>query len=368
MKKTTRDIIALSMVPGLGPQGIIKLVSRTADTEQIFRLSPDDICVILGKRFDGARMVASSKGDPVFIEEMRYLEENGIEAVSFVDGDFPELLRNIFDPPSVLFYKGQLDSLAADPVAVVGSRKCSIYGINMADKLSFSMAERGITVVSGLARGIDTAAHRAAIRAGGKTVAVLGSGFRNVYPPEAGPLMDEIVKSGAVVTEFTSSVLPLKHNFPRRNRIISGLSKGVVVAEAGIKSGAMITAALALDEGREVFAVPGRADSSTSGGTNRLIQSGAKLVVNVDDILEEINLAAPDAYPVGRSSAYVSKSLTEAQARVLEIFSGTETSVHIDDIMEKTSFGIAELSACLLKMECAGLIQALAGRNYVLRK
>lgn len=211
-----------------------------------------------------------------------------IKTVRIDSGYYPERLKAIYDPPDVLYYRGELLEEDSKAIAIVGSRKCSAYGVKMAESLARGLAERGITVVSGMARGIDTASHKGALEAGGRTIAVMGSGFGRIYPPEAGSLLEEIASSGCVITEYPIETPPLRWNFPKRNRIISGLSLGVVVVEAARKSGALITANFALDEGREVFAVPGRADLNTSSGTNALIQAGAKLVTTASDILDEL--------------------------------------------------------------------------------
>lgn len=221
----------------------------------------------------------------------KFLSDKGeIAEVRLGDDSYPERLSQIYDPPSVLYYKGSFFAEDLNAVAIVGSRKCSSYGLKMAAEIARGLASRGITVVSGLARGIDIQAHKAAIASGGRTIAVMGSGFAHIYPPEAKSLVGDIISCGAVITEYDYGVKPLKWNFPKRNRIISGMSIGVVVVEAEEKSGALITADFALEENREVFAVPGRADLDTSKGTNALIQSGAKLVTRAEDVLDEINI------------------------------------------------------------------------------
>jgi DNA processing protein len=236
--------------------------------------------------------------------------------------------------------------------------------MRMAENLAFDLAGRGITVVSGMARGIDSAAHRGAIKAGGRTIAVMGSGFRNIYPRESEALAKEIAASGAVVTEFQSEVTPVKYNFPRRNRIISGLVKGVVVVEAAEKSGALITADFALNEGRDVFAVPGRADSPSSSGTNLLIKSGAKLVTCAADVIEELDLAVPGVGPCDKKNAAFGsrKGLSDDEKSVLRVLEA-EDGVHIDVLAERSGLG-RRVSEVLLKMEIKGLVTASAGRTY----
>src|SRR3989338_9654267 len=208
-----------------------------------------------------------------------------IRKITIDDKEYPKNLRNIYDPPKQLYVNGTLLGQDEMAVALVGSRRATQYGLEACEKLAYELAIRGVTIVSGMARGIDSAAHRGALRAKGRTIAVLGSGHNNIYPPENEKLYHEIVRNGAVVTEFENDMPPLPENFPQRNRIISGLSLGVVVVVAARNSGALITANFALEQGRDVFALPGKVDSQTSFGTNGLIKQGAKLVSCVDDIL-----------------------------------------------------------------------------------
>ncbi len=215
-------------------------------------------------------------------------KENKTRTLSFSDKGYPTNLKYIYDPPPTLYVKGNIlpeDNIA---IAIIGSRRATYYGLKNAENLSFELAAGGITIISGLARGVDSAAHRGALKAGGRTIAVLGSGLNIIYPPENEKLAREILQCGAVISEFPQGTAPLRQNFPRRNRIISGLSLGVVVVEAAKRSGALITANLALEQGREVFALPGKIDSFTSRGTHDLIKQGAKLVESAEDIIEEL--------------------------------------------------------------------------------
>ncbi|NQT23051.1 MAG: DNA-protecting protein DprA [Candidatus Omnitrophica bacterium] len=221
-------------------------------------------------------------------KEIELIEKLGIKVITIDDKEYPSNLKHIYNPPKVLYVKGKIVPKDHYSIAVVGARKSSTYGRETAARLARELAEKSITVVSGMARGIDTYAHRGALESGGRTIAVLGCGINIIYPPENKSLMEEISKSGAVISEFPINTPPLRRNFPMRNRIISGLSFGVVVVEAAEKSGSLITASLALEQGREVFSVPGRVDTRLSRGTLALIKEGAKLVENVDDILEEV--------------------------------------------------------------------------------
>jgi DNA processing protein len=255
--------------------------------------------------------------------------------------------------------------------------------MEMAGKIAYGLAEKGVTVVSGMARGIDSAAHRGALKAGGRTIAVMGSGFNYLYPPENKVLAEEIAAGGAVVTEFDADTEPFKQNFPKRNRIISGLAKGVVVVEAAKKSGAMITVRLALEQGREVFAVPGRADTLTSGGTNELIQKGAKLVTSAEEVLEEIlldkwtpegkehsseNVKRKKINERSERSAHAGQNsedegLSAEELSVLDAMKGN-SPMHIDRMSERSGLSAALIGRNLLKLELKGRIKALAGKRY----
>jgi len=223
-------------------------------------------------------------------EELKLIDKYGVSIIDINHKDYPRSLTNIYSPPILLYVKGRLLKEDELSVAVVGSRKATYYGLSTAERFSYELSSRGITIVSGMARGIDTASHKGVLKAGGRTIAVLGSGLACIYPPENKGLSEEIARNGAVISEFPMKMSPNRINFPRRNRIVSGLSLGVVVVEVAEKSGALITADLALEQGKDVFAVPGEVKSDTSIGANNLIKQGAKLVDNVDDILEELNI------------------------------------------------------------------------------
>lgn len=292
MNKCSKDILALNFIPGLGPKSLMKLLSGAKDAEMLFSMEERKISEILGRRFKWIEKIKSVRESEDFKKELSYIEEEKLGIISFKDKDYPESLLNIYDPPPVLYVKGSLGFDMSCCIAIVGSRKCSSYGLRIAEELAYELASKGIVIVSGMARGIDSAAHKGALKAGGRTIAVMGSGFKHVYPPESKSFIEEVSRRGAVITEYPSCTRPAKGTFPRRNRIISGLSRGVIVAEAAKKSGAMITVDFALEQGKEVFAVPGRPDAFTSGGTNALIQSGAKLITNAGDVLEELNACA----------------------------------------------------------------------------
>lgn len=297
-----------------------------------------------------------------------------IHRITIDNKEYPKNLRNIYNPPAQLYVNGTLLETDEMAVALVGSRRASIYGLETCEKLAYELALRGVTVVSGMARGIDSAAHRGALRAKGRTIAVMGSGHNKIYPPENKKLYGEIAKSGAVVTEYEDEIEPLPYNFPQRNRIISGLSLGVVVVEAARNSGALITADFASEQGRDVFAVPGKVSSSTSSGTNELIKDGAKLVQSVDDIMDELALVEMKVLE-GRArevkveaiskktKAYIYNSLTDGERKIYKILSGKP--LEIDDILDKTALKPQEASGILLNLELKNLVKELPGKQFV---
>jgi len=291
---------------------------------------------------------------------LRQMTADGIRSVSWGEEAYPAMLRHIPNPPYILYYRGQIECLAGFAIAIIGSRLASYYGRNTARKLGRELAMQDIVVVSGLARGIDSEAHRGALETG-RTVAVLGCGLDVVYPPENDKLYSDIAANGAVISEFPRHTGPEPGNFPMRNRIISGLCRGVVVVEAQEKSGALITADFALEQGRDVFAVPGPINSKTSVGTNNLIKQGAKLVSSLADIIEEYEVLAG---PVSK----------EPQQAILSFLSGEESQImeiiandpgHFDSLLERTGFNIGQLSTLLLQLELRGIIVALPGNYYI---
>ena len=290
---------------------------------------------------------------------------SGIKKVFITDKGYPKNLKHIYDPPSPIYVKGDIIPEDDVAVALVGSRRASIYGLNTCEKLAYEMAARGITVISGLARGIDSAAHKGALKAGGRTVAVFGCGLDCIYPPENRSLAEKIQKDGVLVSEFPAETPPLAGNFPQRNRIISGLALGVVVVEAARNSGALITANFALEQGREVFAVPGKVDSAASAGVHRLIKEGAKLVEGVEDIIEELNLKPQKGETFQNTLSVtrkVSPKLKEVESRVYLILS--DEPKYIDDITKDSGLSSGEVLNILLKLQLKKLVKELPGKLY----
>jgi DNA processing protein len=297
-------------------------------------------------------------------KEIIRAEKAAVKIVPFIDSTYPARLRMIPDPPPLLYLKGEIRSEDQKAVAVIGSRSTSDYGRRVARDLCRGLASLGFTVVSGMARGIDGAAHETSLIAGGRTIAVLGSGVDRVYPAEHDKLYQRIIENGAVISEFSIGTRPLAFNFPARNRLISGLSLGVVVVEATEKSGSLITAALALEQGREVFAVPGEVGASRSRGAHRLIRQGAKLVETVDDIIEEI---APQLVVRGGKAASAPRrtlpqSLGVEFQTIFNLFD--ERPVQIDEVIERSGYSPSRVSEILLELELQGYIRQLPGKKY----
>ncbi len=368
---TSREAyIALNMVDGVGPIRVRALRDRFGEPQAILAASKTELMQVEGVGEEVARSITGWREKVDLEAELQRIEKSGVRVVSRDDAEYPKNLREIYDPPLVLYVKGALTERDALAIAVVGSRRTSLYGQEMARKLAFQLARVGVTVVSGLARGIDTAAHNGALQAKGRTVAVIGCGIDVVYPAENKKLADEIVeKGGAVVTEFPFGVQPDRQNFPMRNRIISGWSLGVVVVEANLKSGALITANQAGEQGRQVFAVPGRADSILSRGANKLIKDGAKLTEDVEDILGEFEYLLPktatESAKAGVEGGGIKPALqlSETEEKVMAQIGNEE--VAIDEIIRASGLTTACVSATLLALEMKRLVRQLPGKQYV---
>ncbi len=300
-------------------------------------------------------------------EALRTINRMGIKTITMHDENYPVLLKKIYDPPVVLYMLGSFDR-EEKAVAVVGSRRASPYGRDTARNLAYDLARQGVTIVSGMARGVDSAAHRGAIEAGGRTVAVLGCGLDRAYPYENKELMKKIAGAGAVISEYIPGTPPLAQNFPARNRIISGLCLGTVVIEAGEKSGSLITADFSLDQGREVFAVPGNVGSKYSVGTNNLLKEGAKLVTGAADVLEELNLVQKflKAEAEAKKTVNVLKGLDRWELELVKILE-EEGSLHIDRIAARSGLSLNTVSSALTMLELKGLAEQLPGKVFRLR-
>lgn len=367
------------MTPGVGPRAATLLLERFGSPDAVFharrseleglRIGPKTIESILKNEFKD-----------LADQELADVREIGADVVTLDDGTYPALLREIADPPPVLYVKGDWMACFEQPgIGVVGSRRCSTYGENASEMLSRDLASRGVTVVSGLARGIDTAAHRGSIAGRGRTIAVMGTGIDGVYPKENRKLTDEIIEAGGcLVTQFPLGTPPLPEHFPFRNRIISGMSHGVLIIEASERSGSLITARLAAEQGREVMAVPGNITSGNSFGTNYLIKSGAKLVQQWQDVVAEFpsEIAAtilpprPDEGPSkpdrNPQPQLAPADLTDNERKIWDILSPEEPA-HIDLLLETSGLSFGDLNAALVAMDIRDLIRVLPGKNYARR-
>jgi len=286
-----------------------------------------------------------------------------IRTIRLEDAEYPVILRDIYDPPAILYVKGEMLPQDKAAVALVGTRRPTHYGMQACRKLAYDLAMRGITVVSGMAVGIDTEAHRGALAAGGRTIAVLGSGHNNIYPRQNIGLYNEIAGQGAVISEFPNATAPFKWNFPRRNRIISGLSLGVVVVEAPRKSGGLLSVDFALEQGREVFALPGRAGALTSEGTHRLIKEGARLAESADDIIEEIGARLDKLQGPSGAESRVGLRLSAQEERVFKLL--TDEPRDVDTLLEESGMPVSAILSSLTQLTVKRLAQELPGKRFV---
>ncbi|MEZ5427228.1 MAG: DNA-processing protein DprA [Pyrinomonadaceae bacterium] len=365
--------ISLNMTPGIGPRKATELLEKFGSAENVFHALRSELTALrLGA--ETVQSIIRREFHRKAEEELRKIKEMSADVLVLDDGSYPYLLREIADPPITLYVKGEWQAcLEAPCVSIVGSRRCSTYGRNASEMLARDLASRGVTVVSGFARGIDSAAHLGAIEGGGRTVAVLGTGIDRVYPKENARLYDRILDSGgAVVSQFPLETPPLRENFPYRNRIISGLSYGTLIVEASERSGSLITARLAMEQNREVLAIPGNITSKNSFGTNYLIKSGAKLVQQWQDVAAELpaEIAARIWPPQidGEETEPEEKEklpagLSQAEKTVLRLLA-PDANIHLDDLLEKTGLSFGELNNALIGLDLKDVIRILPGNHY----
>ncbi len=371
-KKQLKYFIALNMMESANIKALNSLIKKYNEPEKIFNFSsgevnslPADEKRLIKKLLKNSEIYLAQAEDE--LEKIR--ETKDLKIITIMDKDYPEILKNIFDPPILLYVKGNIDSLNAPAISIVGSRFCTRYGCEIAFNLSYELATMGFTIISGMAIGIDKCAHQGAIKANGNTVAVLGSGVHYIYPQENRNLYYEIIKNGAVISEFPLYAKPERYNFPRRNRIISGLSLGTVVVEARLRSGALITASFATEQGREVFAIPGPLNNETSKGTNRLIKNGAKLVQTVDDILEEINISQlkeikkktkkPEKE---KQISSVNVELTKEEQELLKYVDYEPKNV--EEIIKNSKLKANIVERTLMMLEIKGLVTQIPGHRF----
>lgn len=350
---------ALNSISNLGVRRIKVLLDCFGQAETIWAASLDEIDAVLNLK-GGFEQLRKEKEalDPE--KEWLLLEEQGIKAIAPFMDNYPTLLKEINHVPPILYYRGNLEIFNQPAVAIVGSRRCTFYGQEVAHKLAFELASAGVIIVSGMALGIDTAAHRGALESSGYTAAVLGCSLDCCYPPGNQELMEQISSCGVIISEFSLGTEPLPFNFPQRNRIISGLSLGTIVVEATAKSGSLITANYALEQNREVFAVPGNIGSPYSRGCHRLIKDGAKLVESAADVFEE--LALDRVLEEQQSFGFPEESLSEAESKLLNIIPYQQ--LHIDNLIRLSGLSAAEASALLLSLEMKKQIRQTPGKYF----
>ena len=358
MSQQHHDLLKLHLVPGLGRSSLFKLKENFGSFTTALKASSAQLqqAGILPTVTDA--VAHSDEG--LFRQTRRRLEDLKVRLISFWDDDYPEQLKQIHDPPALLYVRGKLPE--ADTFAIVGSRRATPGGLQLTREIAAELASRGVTVVSGLARGIDTAAHLGALDVSGSTIAVLGCGIDRVYPPENSRLFHRILEENSIISECPPGAPPLAGNFPGRNRIISGLSRGVLIVEAADGSGSLITSDFALEQGREVFAVPGAVKNKTSSGTNRLIKEGAQVVTEAADILQLLWPKLPSEKQQQADTWFI-EQLDEKHRNLYQLLDAEPQ--HIDEISRKCSLTPMEVSAILLDLELQGGVQALPGRYYI---
>jgi DNA processing protein len=360
-KKELKYYVGFSFIPGIGRVRLSQLESHFHNLEDAWKAPAGEL---KQARLDDSVIKSITAGRPRISldDEMEKLERNGVQALTYHDDKYPSRLKEIYDYPPILYVRGKILPEDEWCLAVVGTRRATVYGRQVTEEIVNDLAHNKITIVSGLARGIDTIAHQAALEAGGRTIAVSACGLDIIYPSENAGLAKRILEQGAIVSEYPLGTKPKPEHFPRRNRILSGLSLGVLVTEAGESSGALITADLALEQNRDVLAVPGSVLSPASQGTNHLIQEGAKLVRNCQDVLEELNLRAvaqqlefKEIIPASDTESLLLKKLSAEP-------------VHIDEICAASGLSVSTVSSTLAMMELKGLIKSVGSMKYVLAR
>jgi DNA processing protein len=367
--------LALTLTSGLGPIRAKRLIDFFGNVEKIFQASLTEL-EGAGLSAAAAQSIAVGHSIELAQDELAKAAAAGIKCVTLDDAEYPPRLRQIYDPPLVLYVRGNVEALARPGIAVIGTRHPTPYGIGMAERLACDLAARNVAILSGLARGVDTAAHRGAVSAKGKTVAVFGTGVDNVYPKENSRLADQIISmGGALISEFPLGTFAAPQNFPIRNRIISGMSFGVLVVEAAEYSGTRITARCALEQNREVFAVPGNVTNKNSWGPNTLIKQGARLVATWEDVWEELPAdvrltlvpeEGAESQTGQTASLFEEPSLSPHEKKIYRVLKADE-AMHLDEIIEKLEpeLSSSEIFAALFELELAGKVKQLPGKNFV---
>ncbi len=357
-----RDWIGLSLVPEIGSRRFTSLLDHFGSPGEVFSSSLRELERIPDVGRIVAQNIKNFKSWGEAEKQSRRIVKERFRFITLRSPEYPVNLKNIYDPPPFLFLKGEITKEDQKALAIVGTRMPSPYGRLITEKITCGLVEKGVTIVSGFARGIDSLSHQQALRREGRTIGVLGSGLDVIYPPENKSLAEKMEKKGALVSEFLLGTKPEGTNFPKRNRLISGLSLGVIIIEAGIKSGALITAKLALEQGREVFAVPGNVSSERSQGTNWLIKNGASLITRAEDILDELQgfLSAEDS----QQKKEKAHALSEREQKLYQLLSASEAA-HIDWIARESELSTSQALSLLLDLELKGLVKQLSGKNFI---
>ena len=362
---STEAYIALNMLPNIGPVRVRALLEAFGEPQAILSAGASQLKKVHGVGEEVAQSIARWRELADLNGELKRIDKHGAHVLTQQDAAYPAHLKEIASPPLVLYVQGRLDPRDNRSVAIVGSRRTTHYGREAAQRLAIQLAHCGLTIVSGGARGIDTAAHEGALKIKGRTVCVFGAGLDVIYPPENKDLFDQIAGNGALLSEFPFGTKPDKQTFPMRNRIVSGMSLGLLVVEAGTNSGALITAQMALEQGRQVFAVPGRIDSPLSRGTHRLIKEGAKLVEDAEDILGEFEylFASRERKPGAFApSANPAANLSETESKLYAHVGNDETG--IDELIHASGLTSAVVSATLLALEMKKLVKQFPGKRF----
>lgn len=361
---STEACIALNMLPHVGPVRLRKLLQVFEEPERVLAAKRSELRKVEGIGDEVADQISSWESTVDLAGELKRVRDFGATVITQESPTYSRSLREIHAPPIVLYVWGDLQERDQHAIAVIGSRRTTHYGSESAKKLSYQIAYAGLTVISGLARGIDTAAHQGALAAKGRTIAVIGSGLSKLYPPENQALAEKMSNgNGAVLSEFSMEVEPDRQTFPMRNRIISGWSHGILVVEAGLNSGALITASQAIEQGRSVYAVPGHINAPSAMGSNRLIQQGAKLVMSANDILDDLQVLLPETKPSPEAAARPLPPLSEEERRIYDAINSSETP--IDQIAAKCDLPSATVSSTLLRLELKRLVKQLPGKYFV---
>ena len=365
---TREAFLALTLLPRVGPVTIRRLLDRFSDPRDVFKATARELQGVQGIGPALAKTIHAWESQIDLAREKRRIRDVGAHFLTIQEDAYPALLKEIHDPPPGIYVLGEIQERDASSIAVVGSRRSTHYGNTCARKLSADLARARFTIVSGLARGIDTAAHEGALEANGRTLAVIGCGLGTIYPPENQALAQRIAAGhGAVISEFPIDQIPDKTTFPMRNRIVSGLSRGLLVVECPAWSGAIITANLAGEHGRNVYAVPGPIDRPSSEGCHKLLKDGAKLVTLADDIIEDFTWLLPPSATdrqvhTGTSSPPSAATMDAEEWRIYQAIDATES--HIDSLISQTGLSSSQVSICLLKMEIKRLVKQLPGQYY----